>query len=291
MTPPDLWRSLLFVPAHMPRFVEAAPRAGADAYILDLEDSVPDDQKALARSSLPTAVARISESGAAVLARINSGAATLEADVEAAINSGVHAIVAPKIGSCADLQRLAAVAATMETRAELPIGGIGVIGQIEDLDGLAALDEICRSPRLIGLSLGSEDFSRAARMRPTVQTLYHPNQLVAFACRRYGLTPFGFPGSIADYSDLDSMSVMVALAADLGFAGAFCIHPKQVAVLNRGFSPRPEALADAARIVAAYEQGLVQGRGAVQLEGRMIDAPVAARARAILQCFGTSETI
>lgn len=90
------WRSLLFVPAHVPRFVEAAHERGADGVILDLEDSVPQDQKGEARKRLPECVAKVGRKGASVLVRVNHGLRALAADLDAAVIRGVEALVLPK---------------------------------------------------------------------------------------------------------------------------------------------------------------------------------------------------
>ncbi|MGE0596186.1 MAG: CoA ester lyase [Hyphomonadaceae bacterium] len=282
MAAPESWRSLMFVPAHVSRFIDAAPRAKADAYVLDLEDSVPDAQKPAARENLRTAAAKLAESGADVLVRINAAHDLAREDIKAAAASSVRAIVAPKIGARDQLEGLDTVMSALEGAAGLLAGRVGVIAQIEDVHALAALDEICRAPRLIGLSLGSEDFSHSAGMRPTLQTLYHPNQQIVFACRRHGLAPYGFPASIADYSDLDALRRAADLAADMGFGGAFCIHPRQVAVLNAAFAPTAPEFEEARRIVRAFHQAKRDGRGAVQLDGKMIDPPVVARAQALM---------
>lgn len=282
MATPESWRSLMFVPAHVDRFIEAAPKARADAYILDLEDSVPEDHKAAARAKLAASVERIASSGADVLVRINADRALAIVDLEAAVTNSVRAIVAPKVSDRACLEALHQFIADLESAAGLSEGGIGVIAQIEDLEGLAALDDICAAPRLIGLSLGTEDFSKASGMRPTLQTLYHPSQQIVFTCRRHGLTPYGFPASIADYSDLEALRHAASLAADMGFNGALCIHPAQVGVLNAAFSPSRSELEEAERIVDAFRAAKAEGKGAIQLEGRMIDPPVVARAEALL---------
>lgn len=281
MASPASWRSLLFVPSHAARFVSAAPKSGADAYILDLEDSVPTDRKPEARERLPLAIDELSRS-ADVLVRINGEPETAALDLAAAVRPGLRAIVAPKIDGAETLRSLDDHLKNLEDRQNLAPGSVGVIGQIEDLGALAALDDICRGPRLVGLSLGPEDFSKSAGMTPTSETLYWPNQQVVFACRRHGLIPYGFPGSIAEFSDLAAFGRTAIRGAEMGFVGAFCIHPRQVEPLNAAFGPSPAAIEDARRVVEALAAAEAEGLGAVRLDGRMIDAPVAARAQALL---------
>lgn len=281
MTAAERWRSLLFVPAHAEKFLDAAPRSGADAFILDLEDSVPQERKADARASLATAIGALSRS-ADVLVRINDTPATAALDLSAAVRTGLCAIVAPKVDGPETLARLDDQITELEGRHGLEPRSVGIIGQIEDVAALAALDDICRGPRLLGLSLGPEDFSKSAGMIPTSETLYWPNQQVVFACRRHGLVPYGFPGSIAEVSDLETFERNAVRGAEMGFVGALCIHPRQVELLNKAFGPSPAALVEARRVVDALAAAEAEGLGAVRLDGRMIDAPVAARAQALL---------
>lgn len=282
MSPASAWRSLLFVPAHQPRFIDAARRGEADACVLDLEDSVPPAQKPPAREAFTGAAKAIAEGGKPVLVRINAPWRLAVRDLEAAVGPSVSAIVAPKVEARATLNALDELLADLEGEAGLPIGKIGVIAQIESVNALPRLDDICTGPRLIGLSLGSEDFSASAGMTPSSRTLMAPNQEIVFACRRHGLLPFGFPGSIADYADVEAFGETARLASEMGFGGAFCIHPRQVAILNRAFTPDPAALEQALRILEAYRLAVRQGRGATVLDGRMIDPPVVAQAQALL---------
>ena len=131
--------------------------------------------------------------------------------------------------------------------------------------------------------LGSEDFSASAGMAPVREALLWPNQQVAFACRRAGILPFGFPGSIADYADLEAFRATIRLARQLGFVGAFCIHPDQVAVLNQELMPSTAEIEEAKAVLAAYEAALREGRAAASHNGKMIDPPVVARAEEILR--------
>lgn len=282
MSNPAAWRSLLFVPAHQGRFIEAAGRGTADACILDLEDSVPPAAKRMARETLSQAAQTVSAGGAAALVRINAPWRLAVRDLEAAVGPAVAAIVVPKVEALATLKAVDQVLTELESDAGLPIGGTGLIAQIESVEALPQLDEICRGPRLIGLSLGSEDFSASAGMVPTRRTLMAPNQEIIFACRRHGLLPFGFPASIADYADMEAFTETARLANEMGFAGAFCIHPRQVEALNRAFTPDPAELKRAERITAAYEQAVREGKGATVVDGRMIDPPVVAQAEALL---------
>lgn len=282
------WRSLLFIPVHVDKFVDKAHTRGADAYILDLEDSVPLAQKAEARNKIASAAKKVSVNGASALVRINLVETLAKDDIEASIVEGVAALVIPKVETAEQLSKIDNIIGTLEKQRNLVLGNIKLIAMIESVQGLAQLDNIAQSSeRLIAMTLGSEDFSASARMQPTPDTLLHPNQMIVFACRRAGIAPLGFPASIADYSDLDQFANTIKLARQLGFVGALCIHPSQATVLNKQLTPSEEEIDHAKRLIAAFEAGLAEGKGAIEFEGKMVDLPVVENAREMLEATAT----
>lgn len=279
-----VWRSMLFVPAHVEKFVAAAHKRGADACILDLEDAVPAEQKARARTMLANGAQQVSVSGGAALVRVNAQADMIEADLDAAVMPAVRALVLPKVNDAETVQRIAARIDGLEAQRGITRGHTLLIAQIEDVQALPQLDAIAGShSRLLGMSLGSEDFSASAGMAPIAEALFAPNQQIVFACRRAGVLPFGFPASIADYSDLERFGKTIRLASQLGFVGAFCVHPSQVEILNREFSPSAADIEDAEGIVAAFATAQAEGRAAATYKNKMVDPPVVARAQEVLR--------
>lgn len=283
----NIWRSMLFIPAHNEKFVERAHTRGADAYILDLEDAVPLAEKPRARDLLSAGVQQIKRGGAAALVRINAEPALAKADLEAACIEGIAALVIPKVNSAAEINAVAKQVDFLESMRGLPANAIRLIAQIEDVRALPVLDEIAASSkRLLGMILGPEDFSASAGMEPFPEALFAPNQQIVFACRRAALLPFGFPASIADYSDLDAFRAHIRRGRRMGFVGAFCIHPAQVAILNEEFSPAAAEIETARGVIAAYELALNEGKGTATYSGKMIDLPVVLRARETLRRAG-----
>jgi citrate lyase subunit beta/citryl-CoA lyase len=279
-----IWRSMLFIPAHRDDFVGKASQRGADAYVLDLEDSVPEALKNGARQTIINSADIVTQDGAAALVRINQELSQAVADLEASVHTEVQAIVAPKVVCGSQIQELSEHIDRLEAERNIVAGHTRLIAQIECVHGLANLDDIAGSSnRLLGMSLGSEDFSASAGMEPTPEGLLAPNQAIVFACRRAGISPIGFPASIADYSDIDRFRNTIQFARQLGFVGALCIHPSQVAILNEEFAPSDAEIERARALIDAYEQGLSEGKGAVEFQGLMVDAPVAARARQIIR--------
>lgn len=273
------WRSLLFIPVHIDKFVEKAASRGADAYILDLEDSVPLAEKDSAREKVIAAARQVSVNGAAALVRINLNTRLAIKDIEASVSPDVAALVIPKVESAAQVKLIADLVDQCETDRGMVKGHTRLIAMIESVDALPHLDSIATaSDRLLSITLGSEDFSASAGMAPIPEALMLPNQMIVYACRRHGLYPLGFPASIADYSDLDVFDKTIKLARNLGFVGAFCIHPKQAEILNRAFLPSEKEIEQARGLIEAYEMGIAQGKGAVEYQGKMIDLPVVKRA-------------
>jgi len=278
------WRSALFVPAHVEKFVAKAHTRGADAIILDLEDSVPLPEKASARAAVPGAAAQIAGHGLDVLVRINRPWRLAVRDLEESVCAQVHTIAVPKVASADHMAFIAEIIDEIEIDKGLMPGHTKLLAFIEGVGGLAQVDAIARaSSRLIGLFLGAEDFSAEVGMQPTTEGLFGPNQQIVFAARRAGILPFGFVGSIADYSDLDAFRARIRQARALGFVGALGIHPSQVGIMNEEFVPGAEEVDHARGLLETYEQALAEGRGAAAYKGKMIDAPVVARAREVLR--------
>ena len=278
-----LWRSMLFVPANVPTFVEKAHQRGADAIILDLEDSVPLAEKASARRQLAAAVSRVSANGADVVVRINASLRLAAADLEVAVSAGVCAICVPKVSGASQLQWIDQGIAELELERGLPIGHTRLIALIESPAALARVGEIAAStPRLLAITLGPEDFSASAGMVPDADGLLFPNQQIVFAACAAGILPLGFVGSIGQYRDLEAFRETIRRSRRLGLRGGFCIHPDQVQFMNTEFAPSPEEVAEARGLVDAYEQALRANRGSAEYRGKMIDAPVVARAMEIL---------
>ncbi|MDX8548637.1 aldolase/citrate lyase family protein, partial [Mesorhizobium sp. VK25A] len=199
--PVPRWRSLLFVPTHIPRFVETARERGADGVILDLEDSVPQDQKSEARRQLPESVAKVGRKGASVLVRVNHGLRALAADLDAAVIAGVDALVLPKTDSAEWVLEIANAVSELERERNLASGRIRFLTQIETPGALQRLAAIASAhPRMVAMSLGPEDFSAAVGGAPEFDLLLAPNLSVLFAARAAGLLPLGFIGSIGELS-------------------------------------------------------------------------------------------
>ena len=139
------------------------------------------------------------------------------------------------------------------------------------------------TPRVFAMLTGGEDLATALGGEPTPEVLTVPKLLVHYAAKSAGVLSWGLLRTVADYSDLAAIERSVKEARAHGIDGATCVHPAVVPILNKGFSPSPEELDHARRLVEAYDQAHARGLGAVEFEGKMIDEPVAQRARALLK--------
>lgn len=283
MTELPVWRSMLFVPVTVPKFVERAAERGADAIILDLEDSVPVAEKPRGRELLQGAAATVARKGADVVVRINRPWRMALKDIEAAVSPRVQALMVTKAESADHLRMVAEIVAELEIERGMTPGATKLVALIETADAFFRMEEIARAhPRLVGLSVGAEDFALSVGMLPEAEGLFYPKQHMIIAARAAGILPLGFLGTVADFRDLDAFRATIRRSRRLGFAGASCIHPSQVPILNEEYRPSPEEVAAAERAVAAYDRAIAAGIGAIELDGKMIDVPVVERAKQVL---------
>ncbi len=286
MTQTDLpvWRSMLFVPVTQRRFVEGAARRGADAIILDLEDSVAASEKERARTLVPEAAGIVSSGGADVVVRLNRPLRMTVRDLEAVIGHGVQAVALPKAESAQHVQLVAEIIDELEAERGMALGTTKMIAMVETASAFFRIAEIARAhPRLVGLNVGAEDFALSAGMLPEAEGLFMPKQMCVFAARAAGIMPLGFVGTVAEFHDLDGFRETVRRSRRIGFVGASVIHPSQIAILNEEFRPGAAEIEHAGRVVAAYDTALAEGVGAVTVDGKMIDVPVVERAKLLLQ--------
>jgi citrate lyase subunit beta/citryl-CoA lyase len=275
-----VWRSMLFVPVIVERFVAGAAKRGADAIILDLEDSIPPGEKERARGLVAGAATQAGANGADVLVRVNRPWRLLVRDLEAVIGPEIAGLMLPKIESAAHLRLIAEVVDEIEAERGMVPGHTRLIAMLETPGSIFRAEAIASAhPRLAGLTVGSEDLALAVGMLPEAEGLLFPKQQAIFAAKAAGILPLGFLGTVADFADLDAFRAVIRRSRKLGFMGASVIHPAQIAILNQEFRPDAAEVERARRMIAAYDEAMAQGLGAVTFEGRMIDIPVVQRAR------------
>jgi citrate lyase subunit beta / citryl-CoA lyase len=277
------WRSLLFVPAAARQRWEKAHTRGADALIVDLEDSTQPEAKAAARGLAGEAVSYLAAQGATVTVRVNNDPDHLEADLEAVVVRGLAAIVMPKVETLKDMATLSTLLEAIEFERGMDRMQTKVVAVIESPAALEHLREIADHQRLIGLSLGSEDFALSLGRPPTPMSLGLAAQTIGYAASARGLMGLGMATGIANFTDLEAFAAEARRSHAMGLTGAMCIHPNQVPVLNECFGVAEADIAEARAILAAWESRV---DGVVSHNGKMIDQPVVERARRLLASAG-----
>jgi citrate lyase subunit beta/citryl-CoA lyase len=278
------WRSLLFVPANAPPgFLARAHERGADGLIIDLEDGVASSAKANARAGLGELLKGLTGKGADLLVRINASWAEAVLDLRAAVNPSLAAIVVPKVEETSRLEVISEMMAEFENEQELPTGAIGLVALIETPRGLSRAAQLAAVPRVVALALGPEDMCLVLGVNPTPDVLDLPCRQLALAAATRELQCLAMPISLAAISDSQGFASAADRAFEVGCTGALCVHPSQVKIANERFAPDAQARIAAERTLSAWRVAQAEGKSVVEFEGIMIDAPVAERARRLLQ--------
>ena len=281
---PPVWRSILYVPGNVPKFIDKAHERGADCVLVDLEDSVQPAQKPEARAMLPDTMEKVARGGADVAVRINRPLRLALPDIEAAVRPGLSALFVTKTEGVQHLRLLDEVVTELERERGMKVGSVGFAAMIEHPRALTELNDIAeRGPRVIAMMLGGEDFALETGSVPGDETLELPKRMVAFAAQAHGVPVIGILGTVADYSDPTAYRKSAERARRFGFSGGTCIHPGLVASLNEAFTPTADEVAYARKLIAADEKAAAEGRGSFSVDGKMIDIPVIVRARRLIQ--------
>jgi malyl-CoA/(S)-citramalyl-CoA lyase len=294
-----LHRSELAVPGTNVRAMEKAPTLGADVVFLDLEDAVAPDDKEQARANAIDALTSLDWSACAVSVRINGLDTHFcyrdVVEVVEAAGDRLDTILIPKVGSPTDVEFVATLLSQIEQAKGISPIDLHIL--IETAAGMANVEAIARAvpDRLEAMVFGVADYAASVQARttnigganPDYSILTDPDdsglrerhwgdqwhfgisRMVA-ACRANGLRPID--GPFGDYNDADGYRSAARRAAALGCEGKWAIHPSQVALANEVFTPTEEEISRARRILEAMEEAAKEGKGAVSLDGRLIDA-------------------
>jgi citrate lyase subunit beta / citryl-CoA lyase len=278
------WRSFLFVPADNERLLASAVIKPADVVILDLEDGTHPARKDSARGALAGRIRQVKDAGKAAAVRINGDLNTAVTDLRAAVMKGLDLVLLPKVEHPRDVQLLAGLVADLEAAAGIPRGSVRFLLQVESCVALPRLHEIAAAaPRIMGMMLGSEDFSLDCGGLPTPEALIGPSLMVLHAARAAGIQPIGFIASIAELGEVEAFTRVLEQARSLGFRGAVIVHPKYLEAVNACYTPTAAQIAEAREVVASFEEALAEGKGAIKVAGRMVDKPIYRRAQEVLR--------
>jgi len=292
-------RSELAVPGSSTRMIEKATTAGADCVFIDLEDAVAPDDKAQARKNAIEALNDLDWSNTTISIRIN-GLDTHYCyhdiiDVVEQAGDKLDSILVPKVGKPSELEFVSLLLSQIE--AAKGFEPISITALIETAMGMANVEAIAQAcpDRLEALHFGVADYAASTQARttsmgganPAYTLLTHPNEeghreihwgdqwhfamsRLVVACRAYGLRPID--GPFGDIADKEGYLSVARSDSALGFEGKWAIHPSQIELANEVFSPAPEEVEIARQILQAMKQAAAEGKGAVSLNGKMIDA-------------------
>ncbi len=279
-------RSLLFSPGDQPELMRNAPETGADVVCFDLEDAVAPGEKAPGREAVHDLLSADSfDPDCEVTVRVSAEAA---ADIEGVLGQSdasvrLDAVMVPKVAEAADVSWVADL--LTEHDRELP-----VLALVETARGVVNAVDIAGAPATDALVFGAEDLAADVGATRTEEgsELQHARQQVVLAASAAGVDAIDTVHT--DYGDETGLRREAAAARKLGYDGKMAIHPSQVPVINDAFTPNPERVEWARKVLDAREDAASAGRGVFSVDGEMIDAPLVAQAERILDLAASDGT-
>ncbi|MCK4817617.1 CoA ester lyase, partial [bacterium] len=268
-----LRRSMLFVPGSNEKMATKSLGIDADSLIIDLEDSVAPHVKKEAREFVKEFIKETDFGEKEVAVRINSLKTEYgNDDLNEIIQAQPHSLVIPKVEKGEELKELDLLMTQIEKRRNFPIEGVELMALIETPLGIINIDEIAVSTRrLTGLLFGAGDFTRETRGQITRERweLYYPLIKIVVAARAANIDAVDSP--YFDVKDSEGCEVNARQAKILGYDGKSAIHPSQVEVINKVFTPTPEEIDRAKKVIEVYQRAEADGKGATQLNGQLIE--------------------
>jgi citrate lyase subunit beta/citryl-CoA lyase len=249
-----------------------------------MEDSVPVSEKAAARDAIADMLPSLAQAGHRAVVRVNAlETGLLEEDLDAAVTPNTYGINVGKVERPWDVQEVDKLLGAIEVKKGLEQGRLRLVLWIESALAVINAYAICTaSQRIIAVAFGAEDYTVDTGIQRTEESseVFLPRAMVAVAARAANVVPLD--SVYANFRDEEGLRRDIRVGKSLGYKGKFAIHPAQVAPINEMFSPLPEEIEYARRVVAAFEEAEAQGRGATSLDGKMIDIPIVKRARILL---------
>ena len=279
-----LKRTSLYASGSNPVNMIQAAFYNEDCIVYDMEDSVPLSEKDTARLLIYNTVRYHRPANKYVIIRVNGiYSEFIEEDLEAAVRARPDAIRIPKVEYKEEAIRICNRITEIEKEAGLEVGKIEVWCNIESYLGMINAYEIATAdPRIVALALGAEDFTasmKSTRTKAGLEIFYARNAILT-ACRHAGIE--AIDAVFSDINDIEGLKEDTQLTKNLGFDGKTCVHPRQIDVVNSFFTPSAKEIKYALRVLEAVEEGARLGKGAVTLDGGMIDKPMELRARTTL---------
>jgi citrate lyase subunit beta/citryl-CoA lyase len=277
-------RTLLFVPAQRESMVEKARQVPADVICLDLEDAVPPAEKPAARARLRASIEALQAAGKTVHVRVNHlDTGLTKDDLAAAVGPGLSGLLFPKAKGAAQIRELDVQIREQELHNGVKPGTVALIPMIESARAVLRCEEIAlASTRIAGLALGGEDYAAdlGVARTPAANELEYARRVIVHCAVVYGLQPLD--GIYTTLHDEPGLVADARYVRSIGMKGKYVIHPEQVEPVNQVFSPTAAELDVARKIVSAYDEAMGRGLGVIDVDGQMVDVPVANRARDLL---------
>ena len=265
--------------------LEKALGLSPDAFVPDLEDSVPLEEKENARKTVGSYLPRLAAVGPVVIPRVNSiPSGLLDSDLASLVGSYVYAVSVGKIETADEVQHISNVLDGLERKTGLEIGSTRLLLWIETALGIVNAYDICiASPRTIGVAFGAEDYTNDMGIERTQDNseIAFPRSSVTVAARAADVLALDTP--YFSLGDPEGLRRDAHNARGIGFRGKFAIHPAQIEIINETFAPSLGEIENAQRIVSAFEEAKRSGMGSTSLDGKVIDVPVAMRAQKVLE--------
>lgn len=276
----------MFVPGHNEKLLGSAAHSSADALILDIEDSVmPDFNKQVARDRIAHKVNSGLFGSKPVFPRINDReSGHLLRDVMSLAIEGVAGFVYPKAKRGEDVYFFGKLLETIEYERNFPIGTFKIVPLIETTAAVLNAQDICSaSGRVIAVAYGCEDFlaDLGGACDSEKRNLFTPRAMIAMAAKAAGVIPVDTVHT--DVHNLEDLEESLKLARVLGFEGMLVLHPKELPIVHRYFTPNEEEVGEARQMLRLYEEASRAGKGVAILEGKFIGPPMVIAARKILE--------
>ncbi|MEE2948926.1 MAG: CoA ester lyase [Chloroflexota bacterium] len=280
----ELYRSFIFVPGNRENMLERAKSFKADVIMVDLEDSVPSREKASARDMAKDWVPALSRQGQRVMVRVNSlDTGLTRSELETLVSPDLYGISLGKVESKWNIRDVDRMLSAIEPLAGVELGSTKVVAWAETASALVdARDIAVSSQRVIALAFGAEDFTNdmGIERSDSGDEVQVPRSLVPVAARAANVASLDSP--FVAFQDPEALRADAQKARQMGFTGKHAIHPAQLDIINEVFSPAPDEVAYARRIMDAWDKAEAEGRGSLALDGRMVDVPVVKRAQNLL---------
>jgi citrate lyase subunit beta/citryl-CoA lyase len=255
-----------------------------DAFVPDMEDSVPWDEKANARQVTASFLPRLAQGGPLVIPRINSlDTGLLEEDLTAVVGPHIYGVSVGKVQTTQDIAHISEIISRLEEKAGVPIGQTRLVPWIETARAIVHCYDILAMPRVVGAAFGAEDLTHDMGIERTEDDseVAVARSITCLAARAAEVLALDTPYFL--FRNPEGLRQNALASKKIGFKGKFAIHPAQIDIINEVFSPSAAEIDYAQRVVAAFDEAAQAGRGSTSLDGKVVDVPVVRRARALLE--------